>query len=182
MSYRWWLFITIFLFGFGLALGLATPAGTISPLSEEVAALEEFAGLLASLPQSSIVLLILAKNVMAILLSFALSPVFNLVPVIALIMNGWLIGLVSTLVLREQSLGYLLSGLVPHGIFELPALIMGEAAALSFGTAVFLALFKGRRENLLPNLKRNLKYLAIALGLFIPAAIIETYVTPLFLG
>ncbi|MFC1957721.1 hypothetical protein ACFLX0_02785, partial [Chloroflexota bacterium] len=77
MSYKRWLFITIFLFGFGLALGLATPAGVISPLSEEVAAFEEFAGLLASLPQSSIVLLILAKNVMAILLSFTLSPIFN---------------------------------------------------------------------------------------------------------
>ena len=119
---------------------------------------------------------------MAVLLSFILSPIFNLVPVIALIMNGWLIGLVSTIVLQEQSLGYLLSGLVFHGIFELPAFIMGEAAALSFGAAVFLALFKGKRGNLLPNLKRNSKYLLVAFALFIPAAIIETYVTPLFLG
>ena len=90
--------------------------------------------------------------------------------------------MVSALVIQEKSLGYLLAGLLPHGIFELPAFIMGEAVALSFGTAVTLALFKKeRRKLLLPNLRQNLRYLVVALTLFLPAAIIETYITPLFL-
>ncbi len=76
----------------------------------------------------------------------------------------------------------MLAGLLPHGIFELPALILGEAAALSFGAVVILALFKKERRNLIPpSLKRNLRYLMIALALLLPAAIIETYVTPLLL-
>ena len=117
------------------------------------------------------------------LISFILSPFFWLVPVIALIFNGGLLGLVSDLVIQEKSLGYLLAGLLPHGIFEVPALIIGEAAALSFGTAVIVAVFKKeRRKLLLPNLKQNLKYLAIAIIFFLPAAIIETYITPLLLG
>ena len=67
-------------------------------------------------------------------------------------------------------------------IFELPALILGEAAALSFGTVVIRALFKSERRNLvLPNLKQNLKYLMVAFALLLPAAIIETYITPLLL-
>ena len=72
--------------------------------------------------------------------------------------------------------------MLPHGIFELPAFIMGEAAALSFGAMAVLVLFKKkRRDLLLPNLKQNLRYLMVALALLVPAAIIETYVTPLLL-
>ncbi len=182
MSYKRWLLVAIFLFGIGLVLGLATPASISGLLDEDVAAVEELAEFLAPLPQSTILVIILIKNVSAVLLSFALSPIFCLVPVLALTMNGWIIGLVSTIVIQEESLGFLLAGLLPHGIFELPALIMAEAVALSFGTAVILALFKKERRNLLlPNLKQNLKYLGVALALFLPAAIIETYITPLFL-
>ncbi len=182
MSYKRWLFVTIFLFGIGLALGLATPVGIPGILSEDIAAFEELADFLAPLPQVSVFFFIFTKNVSAVLISFAFSPVFCLVPVIALIFNGGLLGLVSALVIQEKSLGYLLAGLLPHGIFELPAFIMGEAVALSFGTAVTLALFKKeRRKLLLPNLRQNLRYLVVALTLFLPAAIIETYITPLFL-
>ncbi len=182
MRYRRWLFVAIFLFGISLLLGLATSVDTFGLLSEEVAAFEELADFLAPLPQASIFIFIFIKNVSAVLISFILSPVFCLVPVLALTINGWLIGLVSTSIIQEKSLGYLLAGLLPHGIFELPAFIMGEAVALSFGVAVTLALFrKERRKLLLPNLRKNLKYLLIALALLLPAAIIETYVTPLLL-
>lgn len=182
MSYKWWLLITIFLFGIGLGLGLATPAGTEALASEDITAFEELDELLANLPKSAIFVLIFIKNVSVVLISFVLSPILCLVPVMALTVNGWLIGLVSSTIIQEKSPGFLLAGLLPHGIFELPALIMGEAVALSFGTAVLLALFKKeRRKLLLPNLRQNLRYLIIALALFLPAAIIETYVTPLFL-
>jgi len=183
MSYKRWLFIAVFLFVIGLVLGSVTKTSIAALFAEDVAALEELAEQLSPLPQSSIFAFVFIKNVSALLISFALSPIFCLAPVIALIFNGGLLGLVSALVIEEESLGYLLAGLLPHGIFELPAFIMGEAAALSFGMAVILALFKKeRRKLLLPNLGQNLRYLAVALVLLLPAAIIETYITPLFLG
>ena len=182
MSYKRWIFLAVFLFGIGLVWGLATPMSIISIFSEDVAALEELADFLTPLPQASVFVLIFIKNVSAVLISFVLSPIFCLVPVLALIINGGFLGSVSTLVIQEESLGYLLTGLLPHGILELPALIMGEAVALSFGVAVTLALFKKERRNLLlPNLRQNLRYLIVAFTLFLPAAIIETYVTPLLL-
>jgi len=86
------------------------------------------------------------------------------------------------MVIQEKSLGFLLAGLLPHGIIELPAFIIGEAAALSFGAMVILVLFKKKeRSQLVPSLKQNLRYLMIAFALLIPAAIIETFVTPLLL-
>ena len=182
MNYKRWLFIAISLFGIGLVSGLATTTSTTSPPAEDVAILKELVDFLTLLPQSSLLALILIKNISAILISFVLSPILCLMPIIALTINGWLIGLVSAEVIRQESVGYLLAGLLPHGIFELPALIMGEAVALSFGMAVLLALFKKEKRRLvLPNLKQNLKYLLVAFALLLIAAIIETYVTPLFL-
>ena len=181
MSYKRWIFIAISIFGIGLVLGLATPSSIVS-LGDIVAAFEELGG---SLVPFSIVtfVFIFVNNVVALLLSFVLSPILCLAPVLSLTVNGWLLSFVSASVAQEKSLGFVLVGLLPHGILEIPALIMAQAAALSFGTMTMLALFKKeKRKLLLPNFKKNLKYLLIALALLLPAAIIETYVTPLLLN
>jgi len=183
MSFKRWLFLAVFLFVIGLAWGLFASADTPGLLTEDVATLEKLSDFLLPLPQTSVFIIIFLKNVVAVLVGFALSPFFCLVPVAALVINGGLLGLVSAMVVQDKSWGYLLAGTLPHGIFELPALIIGEAAALSFGTAVMLALVKKeRRELLLPNLRQNAKYLAMAVILLLPAAIIETYLTPLLVG
>lgn len=182
MSYKRWILVAVFLFGIGLIFGLAAPTGITSLLGEDIADLGELGDILASLPLALTALFIFIKNVSTLLISFILSPIFCLFPILALTVNGWVIALVSALVIQEESLSYLLAGLLPHGVFELPAFILGEAAALSFGTMVIVALFRKERRNLLlPNLKQNSRYLMIAIALLLPAAIIETYVTPLLL-
>jgi len=181
-SYKRWIFIAIFLFGAGLIFGFVSPTGITSLSAEDIATLKQLSELLASLPLALTALFLFIKNASVLLLSFVLSPIFCLVPILALTVNGWVIAFVSTTIIQEESLGYLLAGLLPHGVFELPAFILGEAAALSFGTMAIVALFsKERRNLLLPNLKQNLRYLMIALALLLPAAIIETFVTPLLL-
>ncbi len=176
--------MAILLFAFGLVAGLATPAIMANlpqqdlPATDDIAALFALFDLMAQLPRWSLFLIILAKNISAVVISFILSPLICLVPVMALTLNGWIVGWISTVVTQEKSLVHVLAGLLPHGILELPALIMAGAAALSFGTAVMLAPFRkdgGRR--LAANFRQNLKYLAIACGLLLPAAIIETYLT-----
>ena len=181
MSYKKWILVAIALFGIGLIFGLATPTGIINLFSEDMAILQELGDLLVPFKFLTVILF-LAKNALSLLLSFALSPFFCLVPILALTVNGWLLAFVSAAVIQEESLGFVLAGVLPHGIFELPAFIMGEAAALSFGTmAVLVLLKKKKRELLLPNLKQNLRYFMVALALLVPAAIIETYITPLLL-
>ena len=181
MSYRRWIFIAIFVFGIGLVCGSATPTSIASLISEDIDALKEISSILV--PFSALtVLLIFIKNASVILLSFVLSPIFCLIPILTLTINGWMIAFVSTAVIQEESFSYLLAGLLPHGIFELPALIIAQAAALSFGIMAILAMVKREKRSLfLPSLKQNIKYLLIALALLVPAAIIETYVTPLLL-
>lgn len=183
MRYRWWLSGATFLFVVGTVIGTLPFTGIGAFSAEGIATIRYFGDILTSLPAPVIALVIFMKNASALLLSFALSPMLCLVPVLVLAVNGVLLGSLSAIVAQQESLGFVLTGLLPHGVFELPALVIGEAAALSFGAAAILAVFRRReRELLLPNLKQNLKYLLLAIGLLIPAAIIETYVTPLLLG
>lgn len=182
MSYKWWILVAAVLFGIGLVLGLITPAGGTSLLSEDIAALVELSDFLLALPPPLMAIAIFFKNALALLLSFALSPILCLVPAATLVLNGWLVTLVSTIAIQEESLSFVLAGLLPHGIIELSAFILGEAAALSFGAMAIVVLFKKERKNqLMPSLKQNFKYLMIAFALLVPAAIIETFVTPLLL-
>ena len=161
---------------------MAATSVTAGLISEDLIALEELVNFLATLPQFAIFAIIFVKNALALVLSFVLSPILCLMPVLSLLLNGGVLGFVSIVVAEQESVGFVLAGLLPHGIFELPALIIGQAAALSFGTTAMLALFqKSKRSLLLPNLKQNLKYVLIAFALLLPAAIIETYITPLLL-
>lgn len=191
MRYKLWVFIAAGLFvigiGAGLILGAVTASTDTEPdvaddfLAEMIEALEEL--LTAFGPfQATTAVFIFINNAVTLFFSFIFSPLLCLLPVLVLLINSSLISFVSVTVIEEESLLYLLAGLLPHGIFEIPAIIIGEAAALSFGAMAMIALIsKKRRHLLLPNLKQNLKYLLLALALLVPAAIIETFVTPLFL-
>ena len=221
MSFRIWVLVAICLFGIGMVLGLTATGGLANLLTEELAVIEKLGTILGPFTVSTAVF-ILIKNLSALLLSFIFSPVLCLLPILALTVNGGLLSFISAVIIHEKSLGFLLAGLLPHGIFELPAIIIGEAAALSFGAMVVVLLVRhgwslvtsfvrkgGVRILLIPvlftivgifpsiiilallnlqtrpivieNLKQNAWYLVIACILLVPAAIIETYITPLFL-
>lgn len=181
MNYKKWIYVAAGLFGIGMASGLAFPVSIGDLLSEDLAALQELGAILEPFKITT-ALFIFFKNTSALLLSFIFSPILCLLPILALTVNGWLLSFVSVAVIKEESLSLLLAGILPHGILEIPALIMGEAAALSFGTIAIIALVsKKKRHLLLPGLKENAKYLLIAFVMLLPAAIIETYITPLFL-
>jgi stage II sporulation protein M len=105
------------------------------------------------------------------------------VPITGLVLNGWILGAVSVVVAQEESLGFVLAGILPHGIIEITAFLIAEAAALSIGATVIVALFKKEnRPQVAHAFKQNLRYLIIAMVLLIPAALIETFITPIFLS
>lgn len=181
MSFRWWLFTTISLFSVGLLFGVITYNNLPASFNTQTSDLQKMSELILSLPQPLMMAAIFFKNMLAVAASIILSPVFLLVPVMTLLVNGWLIGLLSAAVIHDQSVGYLLAGLLPHGVFELPALFMGEAVAFSFGAAVIRALFKNQTADLKASIKRDMRFLIPIIILFAVAAAIETYVTPVAL-
>jgi stage II sporulation protein M len=167
MRYRKWVIVAIVLFSGGILLGLVTPADIASPFAEDL--IEQLSGLLSEYPLLTL-LLILANNIFALVFSFVLSPILCLTPLMALLLNGWLLGFISLSVVSERSLGFLIAGILPHGVFELPALIIAEAAAFSFGFMVIMLLIhRESRKTLWRTATMNLerKFLSVIMVIFV---------------
>ena len=182
MSYKQWVFIAAGLFLLGMVLGLVMPTTVSGMLTRDQLEMLRSLGQMLQPFTITMAVFIFLKNVTALIFSFIFSPFLLLLPVMALTFNGWFLSFVAASVVQETSLWFLLAGILPHGIFEIPAIVIGEAAALSFGSFALMCLFsKEKRSQFLPCLKQNLKYLLLASAFLLPAAIIETYITPLFI-
>jgi stage II sporulation protein M len=180
MDLRRWLIVATALFGAGLVMGLALPGAAADEIKQTF---EEIAGEAASTSGLGLFLFLLINNTLALCVSFFFSPLFLILPVVSILMNGAVISLVSRLTLEDHSLGFLIAGLLPHGIIEIPAYLIAQAAALGFGFTILRGLFKSdRRQPIGPALKVALRWLGIAVLLLIPAALIEAFVTPLFIS
>ncbi len=183
--FRIWILISVSLFALGLIAGLSfslsNPDYTVEFFNDELAYFDEI-GEMIEPDTIGTFLIIFINNVVAFFFSIALSPLLCLMPIFSLVFNGALISVISVLVARTESVGFVLTGMLPHGIVEIPAFLIGQAAALSFGFFIIASIFSAnRRARLGTDLKRSLKFFLISLILLFPAAIIETFVTPLVL-
>lgn len=126
------------------------------------------------------------NNTRAVVFIFALGAVsFSVLGIILYMVNislmGGLFGLVQLLGLHPWPL--FIAGVLPHGIFEIPALMFGSASMLYFGaTLVTPQVGKSMGEVIL---ELSADWTKIFLGVVMPllavAALIEAYVTPLLL-
>ena len=95
---------------------------------------------------------------------------------------GGLFGLFQ--LLGIQALPLFLAGVLPHGIFEIPALMIGSAAMLYVGAAIVTPQTGRSMGEVIVELLAD--WTKIFVGLVIPllaiAAVIETYVTPWILA
>lgn len=75
------------------------------------------------------------NNARVVLLSILAGVLFGIPPIIVTFLNGLFIGVVSGDIARQgvHILTFLLVGVLPHGIFELPAFILAEALAIRLG-------------------------------------------------
>jgi stage II sporulation protein M len=181
VGYRKWLLVSALIFVAGILLGLLSPDLLQALLGPSLGSLKDIASSYAPFTFSTFVF-IFFRNASSLIVSFILSPLLCIVPVVSLFVNGWLLGYVGNLAIAKAGVLFLILGILPHGIFELPAFFIGEAAALSAGVAIIRSIFSAeQREGLGDNLKKNVLRLLIAIVLLLPAALIETYITPLLI-
>jgi len=100
---------------------------------------------------------------------------------IFLMTNGLVAGLVIYQVMSERGLGYTLSGLVPHGVVELPAVLLAGSLGLEVGGEAVRWL-RRRPSRVRRRLRRAVRsYLVYVVPALAVAAVIEVFITPLFL-
>ncbi len=179
MRFRYYVLISAALFFVGLALGLFVPGTASEYLSGDVSALQRLAALLGPFSLKTAAF-IFAKNLTSLVISFLFAPLLLLVPLTVLTINGALLTFVAVAAAQQRSLAFVLTAILPHGIIELPAVIIGEAAALAFGVSVIRAVLSVEsRHSLGADIIQQLKVLALACAMLVPAALIEAFITPL---
>jgi|ETNmetMinimDraft_2_1059921.scaffolds.fasta_scaffold72442_2 stage II sporulation protein M len=113
---------------------------------------------------------ILFNNLSSAFFGLFAGILFGVYPLFSSIVNGYVIGFVSKLVSAEQGIASLWR-LLPHGIFELPAIFISFGLGLKLGT---ILLQKDSRKAFREFLKNSLKvFIFVILPLLILAAIIE---------
>lgn len=126
-----------------------------------------------------IMLAIFLKNLTACAMSVLLGLGFGLVPLLVLTSNGIMIGIVSYVIIHKQGVLYLLAGIAPHGIIELPTILLGISMGFRLGYLLAFTLL-GEKVDLAGETRVAIHFLV---KWFVPllflAAAIETFITPI---
>ena len=167
-----YLLILSAIFVAGFFLGMAAP----SPLRQQ--ATEAFLGVVGQyqdLAGGTLFLFILVHNVMASILLLFTGLLLGIVPVMSVVLNGFFLG-----VLYRQAAGtagYANAALkvAPHGICEIPALLITASYALWIGMAVLLRIRGRKGDPIRGRLEHAFRrYFLVVFPLLVIAATIET--------
>jgi len=116
-------------------------------------------------------LFILLNNLKTAFFSILLG-VIVIYPLVVGFFNGYVLGFVASRVVKVEGYGVLLR-ILPHGIFEIPALILSLGIGLKIGMFIFA---DNKKKYLISNLENGLRvFLFIVLPLLLIAGIIETW-------
>ena len=157
-------------------IGFFVPAPEI--VSEEILKfLEELLEKTQGMSQLELILFILINNAQTSFFGMLFGVIFGIIPLISMIGNGYVLGFVSSIAVGEHSISVLLR-LLPHGIFELPAIFISLGLGIKFGTFIFQ---KNKIESFREYFWNSLKvFIYIVIPLLIIAAIIEGSLIALF--
>jgi stage II sporulation protein M len=170
------IFVASLIAGYGYAvLNPTESARFVEELSADFGWLMEL-----SLPQ--IFLVIFLNNAIKALLAIILGLLI-FVPVGFVAYNGWIIGIVVCEQVRTSGYVSVVAGILPHGIIELPMIIVSAALGTRLGVMAFLRI-EGTISNkdLISKIKWSVRfYLRWILPLLFVAALIETFITPIIM-
>lgn len=163
---------------FILALVLGTQA-TSTTSSETLKELSRLIEPLKSLNPLLLCLVIFLNNVLKALGAVIFGIALGIPSLLLITVNGFILGSVAAGVVHTKGYGFLLAGLVPHGIIEIPMLILATAVGFTVGWESLKWIF-GRESAVKASLLRGLRRYGkwIVIGLLV-AAVIETLITPL---
>jgi len=168
---KWYMVVLILLFAIGIAVGYVNPfdiqryvVGIMDTLVSRFEGLHGF----------ELFFKIFLQNSKATAFILASGVIFSLFPLMATIINGVVIGVVIEHLKYSRAMSPALGALslIPHGLFEIPAIVIALSLGVKFGSWPFR---KNRIEFIKNHLVISIKcYLLIILPLLLIAGIIET--------
>ncbi len=124
---------------------------------------------------------IFLNNAVKALFAILLGVIFGIVPLLFIVANAYLIGIIGTIEVYGEGLLYVVAGILPHGIVEIPAVIIAAAWGVWLGKQLW-GVVRGREISLKTATARALRaYRTAVLPLVLIAALIEAFITPFVL-
>lgn len=136
-------------------------------------------GWIKTLPPLAVMLLIFLNNAFKSLLALVLGLGLGIIPFLFVAGNGIIIGMLGDTISRQHGTAFVVASLLPHGIIEIPMILISAGIGFRLGYVIYLSL-KGLRIDIKTELRQGFRfYMRVILPLLFIAAVIETFVTPL---
>jgi len=169
------------IFFVSLVLGTLIGRNTIEEL------MNQLGGLLTPLAPTgnlSILLffLIFINNAIKALMLVVLGVLLGIPTILSIGLNGFIVGGLGSLLAADNGWVYAVAGLAPHGVIEIPVMLLAAVLGLAIGVESFKWLSRTESHvklRLLDSLKVYLRWVLPGLA---AAAIIEVLVTPRLIG
>ena len=161
--------------------GILTGYSFVSDFPEETRKIiEELEELFASgkeMTDFQVFLFILENNITNLLLVLLLGIFAGIIPLLSSFVNGMVLGIFACLISESLSWKFFLVGILPHGIIEIPVLILATAIGMRIGKVALWRLFGGK-IGIKKELAKAFKfYIIVLVPLLILAAAIEAFIT-----
>jgi len=169
------------IFFVSLVLGMLIGQNTVEGLMRQFGVVLEP---LTSVDKLSIVLvlLIFINNAIKALGMVFLGILLGLPPLLFIGLNGFIVGGLGSAIESTKGWTYVVASFVPHGVIEIPVILLATALGLTVGMESLKWLVR-RESRVKLQLSDSLKvYLRWILPGLAVAAIIEVFVTPLLIG
>jgi len=160
------------MFAVAFVVGLLAPLSARQPVNE---AFQVFFDQFKGVAGGTLFFFILFHNVMASLLLVASGLLLGIIPILAICSNGFILGVMYRH--AAEMAGYSKAALkvLPHGIFEIPALLLAASYGLWLGVTVVRRMRGKESTSLRVHIEHAFRrYFAVLFPLLIVAAGIET--------
>lgn len=124
---------------------------------------------------------IFMNNLQACILLFLGGATMGIFTMFILSFNGTLIGAIIGLALPEKGAIWVAAALIPHGIFEIPAILLASAFGLMLGEALLKEMWGSGDAAAIAKTLGG-KFLVFVIPLLAVAAVIEAFITPQILN
>ncbi len=167
-----------YLAAFALVFAVSVPAGAllrVPVLSDLAKSFAEMKADVGEMPGGTVFLLILLNSLFSSLLLLLTGLLAGVVPALSVAANGLFMGLIYRHVASTAGQGQAALFLLPHGLFEVPALLVIASYGLWLGVGA-VRRFRGREPRTIPDML-NLalrRYFTVVLPLLIAASAAET--------
>tara|TARA_Y100000310_G_C20558360_1_gene751727 strand:+ start:199 stop:789 length:591 start_codon:yes stop_codon:yes gene_type:complete len=166
---RKFIYLSILVFFIFAVIGFFVPVPDV--LSERILdILRELISRTEGMSQRELISFILTNNLQSGFFAMILGVFLGVFPIISSAVNGFIVGFVGALSVKEAGFSVLFN-LLPHGIFELPAIFLSFGMGIKMGSFIFQ---KKKGQSLRRFFWTSLRvFLSVVLPLLIIAAIIE---------